>query len=280
MRRSEKRKKRYRVKKSGLKISTGFILFFSFVIVLGGIFSRSGTGGMTVEPVSTVAPPPLSEAFDETADSRQVTVEESTWYALQLAAFESKEAAEELAQSYIARGAAGFVLHAENRYRVLASVYPDKEDARAVRDRLKQSHGIDSYIYEMTMPSLTLKISGMKGQVDIIDAALRFLSEGLYEIQKISVALDEKQANREDVANNIKNLSLRAGELKRLFETRFLGSKNEIALSIEKILGDYAMLNEAFSTEDSNSVTLAAELKQLTLRMIASTIEAFEAIMR
>jgi len=278
MRRSENRKKRYHVEKSGFKILTGLLMFFSFVIVLGGILSKGG--GMTVSPIATPSPTPLNVTFDETADSRQVSIEESVWYALQLAVFESKGAAEEMAKSYVSRGAAGYVLHAKERYRVLASVYPAKEEAQAVRNQLKQSHGIDSYIYEMTIPQLTLKISGMKGQVDVIDAALQFLREGLYEIQKTSVALDEKQANRDDVANNIKILSLRAKELTNLFQTRFTNPKHGTALKIESILNEYMLAEERVSLDDSNGVTLAAELKQFTLRMIDLTLQTFEEMMQ
>ena len=260
---------------------TRMILFLCFVIILGGLAEkwREGTG-ITVIPLVTESPPPLSQAFDETPDKREVSTKESTWYAIQLAAFENKEAADELALSYQSRGAAGVVLFAGNRYRVLASVYSDKEDAQAVRNQLKSTHEIDSYIYEMVIPEMTLKISGVKGQIDVLAAAMQFLRDGLYEIQKISVALDQKEANRQDVANNIKILAMRANELNRLFETRFANPKHTTAQRLQELLKMYIALETFENSQDSGAVVFAAKLKELTISMIEKTQAQFKEIMQ
>ncbi len=280
MRRSENNKKLYKVERSGLKIVTRMILFLSFVIIFAALIGKGGSeGGIAITPSVTPSPTPLSAHFDETPDSRQVTITQSTWYAIQLAAFENKEAADDLAQSYQARGAAGYVINSANRYRVLAAVYPKKEDAQAVRSQLKDSHGIDSYVYEMVIPELTLNISGMKGQVDVIEASLQFLKDSLLELQKISIALDQKEANQQDVANNIKTLAQRAKELYGFFGFRFTSPKHLMAQKIEALLTMYTALDNSSILQESGSVTLAATLKKLTLTMIENTQKEFEAIM-
>lgn len=113
------------------------LLFLSAVVVISGVVSRGGD--LTIEPAATATPIPTDAYFDETVEEREITLPSATWYALQLGAFESETAAQELGQQFVKRGAAGYVWH-DGRYRTLAAVYPSLEDAQAVREQLSEAH--------------------------------------------------------------------------------------------------------------------------------------------
>lgn len=273
MRRSESKQKLYRVEKSGLKTATRMMIFLSFVIIFAGLLSRGGGDlDLTVTPSATPSPTPLTETFDETVETKEITLPETVWYAIQMGAFESEEAAKTLAATYQNRGAAGYVMFQENRYRVLASVYPNKDDAQTVRTQLKTSHEIDSYVHEVAMPELTLKLTGMKGQIDIIEAALRFFPDALTQLQKMSIALDRKEANQQEVANELHVLCARAEELISVFSKRFTSPKHIMVERIEHLLSLYRQLEGAINADETLAVALAASLKYQTLAMIDSTI--------
>lgn len=53
-----------------------------------------------IQTVATPSPIPLDAAFDETRETQEITLNGSVWYALQLGAFETEEAACQLAEQF------------------------------------------------------------------------------------------------------------------------------------------------------------------------------------
>ena len=96
------------------------LLFLSAVVVISGVVSRGGD--LTIEPAATATPIPTDAYFDETVEEREITLPSATWYALQLGAFESETAAQELGQQFVKRGAAGYVWHDGGTARWLPSI--------------------------------------------------------------------------------------------------------------------------------------------------------------
>ena len=87
-----------------------------------------------------------------------------TWYALQLGAFDSADAAESLAASYRSRGAAGYV-RVQGQYRVLAAAYAARADAQAVITQLRTRHQVDAVLTEIVQPEVTLRMVGRPDQL-------------------------------------------------------------------------------------------------------------------
>ena len=81
------------------------LLFLSVAVILSGLVSRGGD--LSIQPAATATPIPTDAYFDETVEEREITLPSATWYALQLGAFEGETAAQELAQQFVKRGAAG-----------------------------------------------------------------------------------------------------------------------------------------------------------------------------
>ena len=177
------RKRVYPSERKPAKWVSYSLLFLSAVILFSGVAARSG-GDAVFETVATPSPIPLDAAFDETRETREITLNGSVWYALQLGAFETEEAARQLAEQFQRRGAAGY-LWPEERFRVLAAVYPEKEDAQAVRQQLRDQHDVDSYLFEISIPSVSLRMTGMRGQIDILEAAFLHAEELIRQMERI-----------------------------------------------------------------------------------------------
>ena len=84
--------------RTGGGLATRVMLFFSAVIILAGIANRF-TGGdeLTATVLATPSPTPLTAAFDETVEIREITLPAEVWYCLQSGIFSSEAAARERA---------------------------------------------------------------------------------------------------------------------------------------------------------------------------------------
>ncbi|NCB05010.1 MAG: hypothetical protein EOM69_05760, partial [Clostridia bacterium] len=92
------------------KLLTYAMLFFSLVLILAGLFGKNTRGGeLLVQVMATPEPTLSTDVFDETPETREITLTTTTWYAIQLGAFENEASAKEMAIEYQSRGAAGYV---------------------------------------------------------------------------------------------------------------------------------------------------------------------------
>ena len=160
-RRTERKRTR-----TGGGFATRVMLFFSAVIILAGIVSRF-TGGdeLTATVLATPSPTPLTAAFDETVETREISLPSEVWYCLQSGIFSSEAAAQEKSLAYSDRGAPGFVSPEGGKFRVLLSAYASREDAQSVKEKLAGQQAVETYIYEMVRPALHLQLTGMRGQL-------------------------------------------------------------------------------------------------------------------
>lgn len=174
MQRRRRTERRRSLGRSGLGARA--LMALSALVVIAGLISRF-TGGeeLTASVVATPTPTPLTAAFDETVETRQVTCPAETWYCLQTGVFSTAQAAEEKSGAYADRGAPGYVALDGDKYRVLLSAYGTQEEAQRVRERLDTQQAVDTYIHEMTRPELPLQLTGMRGQLDVIEAAMALL---------------------------------------------------------------------------------------------------------
>lgn len=281
MRRSENRRKTYRVGIAPMRLGTHIMLFLSLIIVFAGLISKwTQQEALSVVPSTPPASTPIAAAFDETVETREISIDQTLFYALQLGAFENEESARSLAQQYQDRGAAGYILKEANRFRVIASVYLSKDDAQAVRTQLKTNHKIDSYVYEIVLPQMDFKTSGMRGQLDVIEAVLRFFPEGILQMQKLSVALDQKEANQTEMANEITQMVTRAQELDGLITKRFTQPLHPMVQSMKGLLTAFTALPQKLSAQDEGLAALSGQMKYELVGLIDQTAQAYQAFMQ
>ena len=159
------------------------LLFLSALIIAAGLASRAQSGrGLQAQAVVQPTQTPVAPAFDETAETREITLEQEAWYAIQTGIFTSQSAAEEKAGLYAQRGAPGYVAQDGAKWRVFIACYGDKDDAAGVRERLSAGQDVETYLYTWVCPALTLRLSGMRGQIDVAEAGL---SQGLQQAERL-----------------------------------------------------------------------------------------------
>lgn len=95
------------------------------------------------------------------------------------------------------------------RYRTLLPSIPRGEDAEAVREQLSEAHSVDSYLYQIDLPALHLLMKGMKGQLDILEAAFAHANDLVANLQKASVTMDRQEMSGEEAAQLLNGLGSR-----------------------------------------------------------------------
>lgn len=163
-------KRMYKQRRGQALLRRGMLFLTALVVVAGAGLPPHGGDGLTAQRVSEPTATPVTSAFDETVESREVALRGDTWYAIQTGIFASREAAEEKAALYADRGAPGYVAQDGQKWRVFIACYGDKEDATAVRDRLAGQQRVETYLYGWDCPAITLRLSGMAGQLDVAEA--------------------------------------------------------------------------------------------------------------
>ncbi len=264
------RKRVYPSERKPAKWVSYSLLFLSAVILFSGVAARSG-GDAVFETIATPSPIPLDAAFDETRETREITLNGSVWYALQLGAFETEEAAGQLAEQFQRRGAAGY-LWPEERFRVLAAVYPEKEDAQAVRQQLRDQHDVDSYLFEISIPSVSLRMTGMRGQIDILEAAFLHAEELIRQMERISETLDRQEITPAEAAEELNTLREQVELVALRMEQRFLSPRNAAVTGLIGLMRDYAAFAREKTGQESNAL-LSRQLKYQTIQTIRLLLE-------
>ena len=195
--------------------------------------------------------------------SREITLSAHTLYALQLGAFTQQSAAEQLAQAFSARGAAGYVSFDGEAYRVLAAAYPTRAEAQTVQTRLN-AQSISTYIHPITQDSLSLRAGGTKDQVAALAEAAAYLDTLGDKLYTLSAALDAQQISGPDALAALLSEGVTCAALRRGLLDAFDGAPPDSLSSLIRTLGDAADIAEAQRNENS-AVRIGAALKRCHL---------------
>ncbi len=227
------------------------------LVVLSGLFTRSHTDTI-IQPVPTETPLPLEESFDETMETCEWSLPEVSWCALQLGAFESEESARSLAEQFRPRGAAGYLWQAE-RFRVLAAIYATEEDARTVRTQISDQHGVDSYLYRISLPGMQVSIHGMKGQIEIMQAGFLHAADLIAQLQACSLQADRSDEDS-SISAQLEALAEQTSLVAARLRQRFPEPRNSCVAGMLKLFQSYADFYAALE-QDEPAVSFGARLK-------------------
>lgn len=258
----ERSRRVYPVQRSRNGWLNGLMLFLSAVIILSGLVWRGGEEKLSIKLTATPTPIPLDEAFDETAAQADLTLPQREWYALQLGVFESKEAAEKLGDQYARRGAAGYVW-LDGRYRTLAAVYSLKEDAQAVRQQLSEKHDVETYLYQICLSEMQLRINGMQGQLEILQAAFAHADELVQSLQTLSMALDRKETGVAELISAVRGISDQLTTVSLRLKQRFVAPRHETVNCLIQCFDNFAEFASALDP-DENEAGCGTKLKYQT----------------
>lgn len=180
----------YRRARGQAFLRRAMLVCIAAVIVLGLAVRRSGQGSLSTEHVPEPTTTPVPLAFDETVETREVTLEEQSWYAIQTGIYSTQAAAQEKMDLYAQRGAPGYVNQDGEKWRVYIACYGVKEDASAVRERLSVNQDVETYLHTWVCPKITLRLTGMAGQLDVVEAGLTLISQAATVLRDNAALLD------------------------------------------------------------------------------------------
>lgn len=163
-------------------------------------------GGLHLEHIGLPTSTPISSSFDQTTDTREVMLAAETWYAIQTGVFSTREAAEQKADAYTERGAPGTVIQDGEKWRVFIACYGTEEQAASVRTRLEQNQKVDTYLYAWKCPELRLRLSGMIGQMDVVEAGFTLMTSSAAAIRDVAIQLDAGELTTAETSSAVGDL--------------------------------------------------------------------------
>ena len=249
----------YPVQRNNSRLVSGALLALAAVIVFSGLISRGEFSGFDLQPVPKPTAVPLEEFFDETQSETLVELSEKTWYALQVGVFENEESAKQSGQAFQKRGAAGY-LWQDGRYRVLAAAYPAQEDAQQVREQLREQHNIDSYLYAIQYPAVSMRLKGMKGQIEILEAAFGHAGDLALQLHLLSVEMDRQEISADEAAARIAGLRDQVELVSLRLAQRFASPVHETVHALTGCFEDFIQFSDSLPVGES-TVALGMKLK-------------------
>lgn len=231
------------------------MLFLSAVLIVTGLIGKGrGYGELAVDVVDTPAPTIDLAAYDETHETRDITLSPVTWHAVQLGAFESEDSAIALAEDFKARGAAGYVYH-DTRYRVLAAMYESGEDVAAVRAQLKDLHSIDTYAFEIALPEITLRVGGARGQLDVLSMGYEALIGLVEALNEAALLIDRQELTLSELTSSLAQTRSDIALLSSQLALRFSVPRHA---SIEELISAFGSFEDFMvSVENTSHMSLA-----------------------
>lgn len=154
--------------------------------------------GFIAEHLSLPTPTPVTPDFNQTVESREVTLQADTWYAIQTGVFSTQEAALEKADAYTQRGAPGTVIQDGEKWRVFIACYSTEDAASSVRRRLETVQKVDTYLYAWKCPEVRLRLTGKAGQLDTVEAGFTLLTSTAAALRDAATDLDAGQLTTEE----------------------------------------------------------------------------------
>lgn len=215
---------------------------------------------------------PLDPAAPEATAQAELSTEGFHCYALQLGAFSNEENAESFAREVQGRPQGGRVYQDGDLFRVFSGIFLTKEEARAEKERLLLSAGIDSSIYEFNIPALSLRVTASASQLDAVLKGFSVLSGLCTELAELA------DGSAADLAAAAETLAARAEECRSLAGS-LPGASGTAGQLSGALLDAAACLEEAGSTARSeNKVEFSAALKYTYIVVVCSCAELAGAI--
>ena len=263
---SRGQKRRYR-RDRGQAMLRRLLLFLTAMVVLAGVASHfTGRASITATPLPAPTATPVTATFDETVTTREVALPQDVWYAIQTGVYSTREAAEGRVNAYADRGAPGYVAEDGGKWRVVIACYGSREDAAAVRERLSAMQQVDTYLHEWSAPALTLRLSGMAGQLDVAEAGLNLPGQTATLLRNTAIALDAGEIQPDAARDTVTALGESMALWARTAQERFAQPIPPLVEAILTIARDWPSRQSAME-QAKDATALSAAMKQQAMAL-------------
>lgn len=223
-------------------------------------------GNFITELIALPTATPITSDYDQTVETREVTLAEETWYAIQTGVFSSKEAADQKAEAYTPRGAPGTVVQEGEKWRVFIASYGTEADASAVRARLEQNQKVETYLYGWKCPQLRMRLTGKRGQLDAVEAGFTLLSSTASALRDTATALDAAQLTTQEAVSAVAALDGQIDLWEKTLRSRFGRSLPDLAERMLTVTAAWDARCRRLQAADS-ATELSAALKAEAMGM-------------
>lgn len=180
----------YRRKLARRRCVRTVVLLVLIAVTVAAMLGQERRARLSAEAIAQPTATPIAVSYDQSLVEREVTLPEETWYAIQTGVFSTQEAAQEKAGVLTQRGAPGAVVQDGDKWRVFIACYGTETDAASVRQHLGENQRVETYLYRWTCPELQLRLKGMAGQVDVVEAGFTLMMQSVRLLRDTASLLD------------------------------------------------------------------------------------------
>lgn len=257
MARVERRMYRYRQKRARRRwLLAGIVLVGIALAVLLG-----RRPSLIAERIALPTATPITAQYDQTVETREVTLGAETWYAIQTGVFSTPEAAQEKASAYTERGAPGTVVQDGEKWRVFIACYGSEADATAVRQRLGTNQRVETYLYRWTCPELRLRLTGMAGQLDVVEAGFALVRQSAEALRDAATQLDAGELTTAEAAQAVGEMDSRITLWAQTARARFGKAVPEIVQGLLRVTDGWDAQRRQMEKAAGSPTELSAALK-------------------
>lgn len=257
MARVERRMYRYRQKRARRRwVLAGVVLVGIALAVLLG-----RRPSLIAERIAQPTATPITAQYDQTIETREVTLGAETWYAIQTGVFSTSEAAQEKASAYTERGAPGTVVQDGEKWRVFIACYGSEADATAVRQRLGTNQRVETYLYRWTCPELRLRLTGMAGQLDVVEAGFALVRQSAEALRDAATQLDAGELTTAEAAQAVGDMDSRITLWAQTARARFGKAVPEIVQGLLRVTDGWDAQRRQLEKAAGSPTELSAALK-------------------
>ncbi len=254
----------YKQKKRRLR--RGMLLLLVLLAAAAGVALNRG-GAFRMERVAQSTQTPGASEKSAKTETREVVMPEDAWYAIQTGVYSTREAADERAADFIARGAPGTVIADGEKWRVFIACYGKEADASAVRQRLGDRQQVETYLYAWSCPRVVLRMSGQADQLDIVEAGFTLLPSTAAALRDAAMLLDAAQLTVEEAVKQADALANQMSLWAKTARERFGQRVPELVRSMLVIAEEYAGRAKDISKAGDSAMTLSAEMKKQAMQL-------------
>lgn len=223
------------------------------------------------DPEQTYAPTPTFGAIDIGGSVEGVvTLPGLSCYALQMGAYASPDNADLTASAIKAEGGAGYIVFAEERYRVLAAGYGDQEDAASVRERL-QSAGRDCTLFLIESFEEQFLVTSTQDNIAKIDTAFSALYSAISSMEEASIAFDKENMTPEEGSEAVRTIAQTVDAARLAFD---ISGENSMIADIAAAMDEFsASLHELADFGAQSALDFSSGMKYAQLAMISKYVD-------
>lgn len=262
----------YRIRRRRRRIRIMLVALVLLAVAL--VIWRRNAPEMTLTVQRTPKP---TQAANDSVVTREMLLEEETWYAIQTGVFSAEEAALEKATAYSQRGAPGTVVQEGLKWRVFIASYGSETDAAAVRQHLGEQR-VETYLYPWVCRELRLRLTGLESQLDVAEAGLTLWTQAGRQLRDTALLLDATQIKADDALESVRELD---GQIRLWADTvreRFGGSQPEVIVRMMGMANDWIARQNAMTKSAGDAAGLSAAMKGHAMALYADMIALRNAI--